>query len=215
MMKISITAEGIEKRYNRRKIFSDINFTLGEKSSLAITGRNGSGKSTLLKIIAGVLLPTRGEISLGVGDKIVMPSDLFTYVGFVAPYLQLYDEFTALENLRLLRKIRGVQIPDKTMLELLRKVNLFDRRNDFVRTYSSGMKQRLKYAFALLHEPFVLLLDEPVSNLDDEGIETVRQIIGEQKTKGILIIATNEHRDAELCQQMIDLNKQVGEGRKK
>jgi heme exporter protein A len=133
-------------------------------------------------------------------------------VGFVAPYLQLYDEFTALENLRLLRRIRGIRTSDETMLALLRRVNLFDRRNDFVRTYSSGMKQRLKYAFALLHEPPVLLLDEPASNLDDEGIATVRQIIEEQKKKGILIIATNEQHDAELCQQTIDLNKQTGRG---
>jgi heme exporter protein A len=211
-MSVSITAEGIEKRYNRRKIFSNINFALRENDSLAITGRNGSGKSTLLKIISGALSPTEGEISLTIENKNVAASDRFTLVGFVAPYLQLYDEFTALENLRLLRRIRGIRTSDETMLALLRRVNLFDRRNDFVRTYSSGMKQRLKYAFALLHEPPVLLLDEPASNLDDEGIATVRQIIEEQKKKGILIIATNEQHDAELCQQTIDLNKQIGRG---
>jgi heme exporter protein A len=211
-MSVSITADGIEKRYNRRKIFSNINFNLRENDSLAITGRNGSGKSTLLKIISGALSPTEGEISLTIENKNVAASDRFTLVGFVAPYLQLYDEFTALENLRLLRRIRGIRTSDETMLALLRRVNLFDRRNDFVRTYSSGMKQRLKYAFALLHEPPVLLLDEPASNLDDEGIATVRQIIEEQKKKGILIIATNEQHDAELCQQTIDLNKQIGRG---
>lgn len=209
-MSVSITADGIEKKYNRRKIFSNINFNLRENDSLAITGRNGSGKSTLLKIISGALSPTEGEISLTIENKNVAASDRFTLVGFVAPYLQLYDEFTALENLRLLRRIRGIRTSDETMLALLRRVNLFDRRNDFVRTYSSGMKQRLKYAFALLHEPPVLLLDEPASNLDDEGIATVRQIIEEQKKKGILIIATNEQHDAELCQQTIDLNKQIG-----
>jgi len=211
-MSVSITADGIEKRYNRRKIFSNINFNLRENDSLAITGRNGSGKSTLLKIISGALSPTEGEISLTIENKNVAASDRFTLVGFVAPYLQLYDEFTALENLRLFRRIRGIRTSDETMLALLRRVNLFDRRNDFVRTYSSGMKQRLKYAFALLHEPPVLLLDEPASNLDDEGIATVRQIIEEQKKKGILIIATNEQHDAELCQQTIDLNKQIGRG---
>jgi len=211
-MSVSITADGIEKKYNRRKIFSNINFALRENDSLAITGRNGSGKSTLLKIISGALSPTEGEISLTIENKNVAASDRFTLVGFVAPYLQLYDEFTALENLRLLRRIRGIRTSDETILALLRRVNLFDRRNDFVRTYSSGMKQRLKYAFALLHEPPVLLLDEPASNLDDEGIATVRQIIEEQKKKGILIIATNEQHDAELCQQTIDLNKQIGRG---
>lgn len=212
MMNLSVNAEGIEKRYNRRKIFSNINFTLHEKESMAITGRNGSGKSTLLKIIAGVLSPTKGDISLSVGNKDIPMHDWFTRVGFVAPYLRMYEEFTAAENLRLFSKIRGLSFSENAMFELLRRVNLFDRRNDYVRTYSSGMKQRLKYVFALIHEPPVLLLDEPLSNLDDEGIATVRQIISGQKDKGILIIATNEKQDAELCKEIIDLNTQFTGG---
>lgn len=212
MMNLSVNAEGIEKRYNRRKIFSNINFTLHEKESMAITGRNGSGKSTLLKIIAGVLSPTKGDISLSVENKDIPMHDWFTRIGFVAPYLRMYEEFTAAENLRLFSKIRGLSFSENAMLELLRRVNLFDRRNDYVRTYSSGMKQRLKYVFALIHEPPVLLLDEPLSNLDDEGIATVRQIISGQKDKGILIIATNEKQDAELCKEIIDLNTQFTGG---
>jgi heme exporter protein A len=210
-MGISITAIGIEKKYNRRKIFSDINFTLNETESLAITGKNGSGKSTLLKIIASALSPTKGEISFSDGSKKSPSSEWFKLIGFVSPYLQLYDEFSALENLYLFRKIRGIKISDDRISELLRKVNLYDRRNDAVHAYSSGMKQRLKYAFALLHDPPVLLLDEPTSNLDQEGIATVRQIIADQKKEGILIIATNERQDAELCQKNIGLNAQINE----
>lgn len=212
-MDVRLNAKGLTKYFNRRKIFSDIGFDLKNEDSLAITGRNGSGKSTLLKIVAGVLSPTHGQINL-INDGVqISPLERFEHIGFVAPYLQLYDEFTAMENLRLLNKIRNLSVADGTMTEFLRRLNLFERRNDYVRTYSSGMKQRLKYACALIHEPHILLLDEPTSNLDDEGINTVRQIIREHKEEGILVIATNEAEDTVLCSQTIDMNRQAGGGK--
>jgi len=209
MNTISFTTEKIAKTFNRRKIFSEISFSLNKSDSLAITGRNGSGKSTLLKILANVLSPTKGEIGMKINDKIVKPTDYFAYLGLVSPYLQLYDEFSGWENLDLFRRIRGVDASVDYLTELLRRVNLWERRNDYVRTYSSGMKQRLKYAFALIHRPPILLLDEPTSNLDTEGISTVYQIIEEQKKAGILIVATNDAEDMKKCEQVLDLNTQA------
>jgi heme exporter protein A len=208
MKTISFTTEKIAKTFNRRKIFSDISLSLKEFSSLAITGRNGSGKSTLLKILAGVLSPTRGEIVIKIDDESIKPVDYFTHLGLVSPYLQLYDEFTGLENLDFFRKVRGMNLNYEYLSELLKRVNLWERRNDYLRTYSSGMKQRLKYAFGLLHKPPILLLDEPISNLDAEGISTVYQIMEEQKKTGILIVATNDSEDIAMCEQAIDLNIQ-------
>ena len=128
------------------------------------------------------------------------------HIGFVSPYLNLYDEFTALENLQFLSSIRGtLQLNENRIKELLTRVGLWTRRDDFVGTFSSGMKQRLKYAFALLHEPAVLILDEPTSNLDAEGIEVVEHIIQEQKKSNILIIATNNNEEASSCDQQIQL----------
>jgi len=208
MNKVSFKADHIKKTFNRRNIFTDISFSLQAGDSLAITGKNGSGKSTLLKIFAGVLSPTTGKTELFWEDKIIKDSDRFNFIGLVSPYLQLYDEFTGWENLDLFRKIRMAVASDSFLDELLKKVNIWERRNDYVRTYSSGMKQRLKYAFALLHNPAILLLDEPTSNLDSEGRDTVYRIMDDQRNKGILIVATNESEDVMKCNNAIDLNAQ-------
>jgi heme exporter protein A len=132
---------------------------------------------------------------------------LFKYVGFVAPYLQLYDEFTGYETLEILAKIRGLKNFGERIESVLRSVNLYNRRNDIVRGYSSGMKQRLKYACALLHEPIVLVLDEPTANLDSEGVDMAWSIAREQKSKGILIVATNEPDEIQMCDEVINLDE--------
>jgi heme exporter protein A len=202
MSPVSLKAEGIQKVFNRRKIFSGISFAVKESDAMSITGRNGSGKSTLVKIIAGVLAPTSGALTVAVGEKVVSAADRHRYIGFVSPYLQLYDEFTGVENLELFCQIRGI---DADIHGLLEKVNLHARKNDLLRTYSSGMRQRLKYAFALIHRPPVLLLDEPTSNLDSEGKATVHRIVEEQRSNGIVIIATNDEEDRALCNHEIHL----------
>jgi heme exporter protein A len=211
MMKtIIFQTDNIAKTFNNRKIFSEISFSLKEKDSIAITGRNGSGKSTLLKILAGVLTPTRGTTELKIDGKIIKSEDYFNQLGLVSPYLQLYDEFTGWENLDFFRRVRNINVEDKYLDELLYRFNIWERRNDYVRTYSSGMKQRLKYAFALIHKPPILLLDEPTSNLDAEGISTVYDTMEEHKRDGILIVATNDSEDIKHCGQVIDLNNQTG-----
>ena len=212
MREITFSAAGVSKIFNRRRILSDIHFSLQTTHSLAITGRNGSGKSTLVKILSNVLSPTRGTIDLTIDGKPIPVVERFNYLGFVAPYLHLYDEFTGWENLHLFRNIRGLDIPVEFLGELLQRVNLLERKDDVVRTYSSGMKQRLKYAFALLHRPPILILDEPRSNLDAEGIATAYAIIEEQKQRGIVIIATNDHDDLAHCEHIISLN--IGNGAK-
>ncbi len=203
MTLVLLQAEKIAKTFNRRKIFSEIGLSAQLNDAVSITGRNGSGKSTLMKIIAGVLAPTSGTIALQVGDEAIPAADRHRYIGFVSPYLQLYDEFSGVENLELFCKVRGIEAD---IHALLARVNLSERKHDFVRTYSSGMRQRLKYAFALIHRPPLLLLDEPTSNLDAEGKETVHRIIDEQRRTGIVIIATNDEEDRALCNKEVHLD---------
>ncbi len=210
MAQVTLTADGLSKTFNRRRIFSGISFGLQSGSSLAITGRNGSGKSTLVKILCGVLTPTRGNVGMTLDGKTVPAADRFTLIGLVSPYLQLYDEFTGWENLRLSARIRGLAVRDEEITGLLERVALADRRNDYVRTYSSGMKQRLKYAFALLHRPPILVLDEPASNLDVDGVEIIRTMMTEQRRHGILIVATNDADDLGYCETVVDLNAPAG-----
>ena len=204
MNRITITATGVAKDFNRRSIFRNISFSLSSPSSLVITGKNGAGKSTLSKILAGLIGSTRGSITYTLNDKQVGIEEFKHYIGFVSPYLNLYDEFTALENLQLLSRIRATtQQNEVRMKELLSLVNLWQRRDDLVGTFSSGMKQRLKYAFALLHNPSVLILDEPTSNLDEEGIEFVQRMVKQKKEEGVLIVATNDKEEAGWCTQEI------------
>jgi heme exporter protein A len=202
----SLQAENITKEFNRRPVFRNITFTLTTPASLALTGKNGAGKSTLSKIVAGCMSTTQGSLSYRKNQKLVEREDIKDSIGFVSPYLNFYDEFTAQENLRFLSRIRTAILPDEERLkELLSVVNLWQRRNDQVGTFSSGMKQRLKYAFALLLSPSLLILDEPTNALDPEGIEFARHVIRQQKKQGILVIATSDRKEVEWCDQEIHL----------
>jgi len=205
MARVTLKVSGLKRVFSRRTVFSGIDFEIGENDSMAVTGRNGSGKSTLLKILAGVLSPSRGSIDLSLDAKPVSNDLRYRYVGFVAPYLQLYDEFTAIENLEFFRRVRGLQ-KNLPVVPLLERFGIADRKDDPLRTFSSGMKQRVKYAFALLHQPPVLLLDEPTSNLDAAGIDVVYRIIEEQQQRGIVIVATNNAEETGRCARVLDLD---------
>ena len=200
----TLSASRLKKVFNRRVIFEDISFSVGISQTLLITGRNGSGKSTLLKTLCGLLTPTAGTIHFG--GKGGGEVDRLASVGMVSPYLQMYDEFSAEENLTLSLSIRG-RAPDRERAEaMLEKVGLHARRKDPVRTYSSGMKQRVKYAFALIHDPSILMLDEPTANLDAQGIDMVRRIMEEQRRTGILAVATNDLSDVEQYDEQVNLD---------
>jgi heme exporter protein A len=124
---------------------------------------------------------------------------LYRSIGFVAPYLNLYDEFSAVENIRLFASVRGLSCTVSEASALLERVGLPTDRNDPIRAFSSGMKQRMKLVFAILHKPPVLLLDEPISNLDSDGVETVYAIIREQRRHGTVVVATNDQSDIDQC----------------
>ncbi len=202
---LTLAATNLKKLFNWRVIFRDISFEVSRGQTLLVTGRNGSGKSTLVKIISGVLTPTSGSVTVnGAGNG--KGNDRPDFVGLVSPYLQMYDEFSARENIQYALAIRGRRVDVAWIDELLRRVGLFDRRHDAVRTYSSGMKQRVKYAFALAHKPPVLLLDEPMANLDSEGTSIVRDIMTMQRNEGILVVATNDLSDIDHFDRRVDLN---------
>jgi len=208
-MKISLVCNELTKYFSHRLIFGNVSISLNEQNSIGIVGKNGSGKSTLIKVIAGIISQSKGEIKLSVDEKVV-PKDLhFKHIGLLSPYLSLYDELTGYENLDFFIKIKS---PDKSSSEkeekinfLLEKVGLFKRKKDLYKNYSSGMKQRLKLAFALLNDPALLLLDEPCANLDKEGIDVVYSFAEEQRKRGILIVATNEESDLKLCDTLISI----------
>lgn len=207
---ITLKVDNLKKRFERKTIFSNITFTLNIHRSLSIVGRNGIGKSTMLKTIAGLLAPTEGTINLEVNGKSIARSEHYKFLGFVSPYLQLYDEFTGLENLVLFKSMRGLSNDCSTLAStenLLNRFGIWQQRNDLVRTYSTGMKQRLKFAVALIHKPALLIIDEPTVNLDEDGQAKVLECINEQKENGIVIIATNNRDEFNWCDEILDLEE--------
>lgn len=171
---------------------------------LAVTGSNGSGKSTLVRIVAGVLAPTRGQVVLQSAGQAVPAAARPFSVGLVAPYLNVYDLYTARENLVFVGRVRGLKHLAPRVEAMLDLVHLRARADERVDTYSSGMKQRVRLAAALLAEPPVLLLDEPTSNLDAAGIRLVEEVLAQQRERGgLALLATNSEAEAALCERRL------------
>ncbi|MGE5498132.1 MAG: ABC transporter ATP-binding protein [Syntrophothermus sp.] len=207
MNNYQLKAENLTKIFGRRLIFKDLNFSFEQNGIYGIAGHNGSGKSTLVKIIAGIIGPSMGSIKHLLNNNAIKMEELHNHIGFVSPYLVLYDEFTAEENLRHFASIRGVEYNQEKVKYLFHEFRLYDRMADEVKGYSSGMKQRLKYIFALMHSPSLIILDEPTSNLDNAGKETVYKLIAEESAGSIVIVASNEDTDLALCSDTIQLEK--------
>ena len=205
MSNYSVEAISLNKVFGRRLIFNKLDFKFENNGIFGISGSNGSGKSTLIKIIAGITSPSTGNIIHSSNNITVIPEKLHNHIGFVSPYLVLYDEFSALENLKYFSAIRDIPLDLDKINYLLDKFLLLTRKDDYVKTYSSGMKQRLKFIFALMHSPQLLLLDEPTSNLDAEGKEKVYSILKNESSSSIILIASNEESDLEICSSRIQL----------
>lgn len=196
----------LSKRFGYRRLFEGLSFSLTAGQSLAVIGPNGSGKSTLLRILAGVLRPTAGEVHLQVSGRLVAGADRPFYVGLAAPYLQLYDGFTAGENLTFLARARGLSEGGRRVEAWLDRIGLRDFADEPVAIFSSGMRQRLRLAAALLADPPLWLLDEPRSNLDEAGRQLVEALLEEARANGrLVVVATNDAEEAAACMQQIDL----------
>jgi heme exporter protein A len=203
---LEIKLEHVSRRFGGRRVFSDVCADVCFGGILVVTGCNGSGKSTLLRIIAGLLTPSSGRVRMYVEGVEVDHATRRGLIGYVAPDLALYPELTGVENLVFFAKLRGIPMDRDRLAGLLSQVGLKGRGRDFVGNYSSGMQQRLKYAFALLHEPPVLLLDEPTANLDEEGIAMVQDTLCRQRRRGAVVLATNETRELTWGDAVVDLS---------
>jgi heme exporter protein A len=195
---IRISFSEVAKRYDLRVIFKAVSGEAVPGEVLVITGPNGSGKSTLLAILCGLLRPTRGEVRHCRGDADLGRDAWRLHLGVVAPSMAVYEELDAMENLGFFARVRGLDSSAERCRQGLLAVGLDPDRRTLVRGYSTGMAQRLKIAQALLHDPAVLVLDEPGSNLDPAGkiwLEAhVRELAAAGKT---VLLATNDPREME------------------
>ena len=203
----TLRVSDIGKHYGETLLFRNISFELHKGDVLAITGWNGAGKSTLLRILAGLVRPSSGAVEMFFNGNPVEKESRRRFIGMVAPAFSLYDELTGLENMEFFATVRGLSDEGNHCLDTLHRVGLSDHAGKTCRDYSSGMKQRLKLAQALLHEPPLLLLDEPGSNLDSRGITIVEEIIAEQRALGVTVIASNEKREAEYADRIFNLSQ--------
>jgi heme exporter protein A len=185
-------------RYGSLLLFRRLSFTLTGGESLAVTGANGAGKSTLLRILAGVLAPRAGTVTLSVDGTPMGEEEHPLRVGLVAPALGLYGALTARENVAFLAAARRLGDAAARIDAVLDRVGIADRADDPVSTFSSGMQQRVKYAAALLADPPLLLLDEPAANLDAPGRAMAASVVEEKLAQGdMVVVATNRAGEAE------------------
>ena len=199
-----IEARLLAHRYGTRIALESLDFVI-EPGVTAVTGANGSGKSTLLRIIAGLLRPTGGECRVSVGERALQPGARRGVLGLATPELSFYDELSALENLAFAAEARGLKTPVAAASVALERVELMSRAHDRAGALSSGMKQRLRLAFAALGDPPILLLDEPGSHLDEAGRATLDRWIAEESRRSLVLLATNEEREWRLAGRRIQL----------
>lgn len=183
-----IRAHGLEKRYGRRRVFAGIDFELEPKGFLLVTGPNGSGKTTLLRLLAGLAAPTRGTLEVAVDRG---------SLGFLAHEPLVYRELTGVENLDLFGRLYRVPERRERIGMLLERFALWDARNERVGSYSRGMTQRLALCRTLLHDPELVVLDEPFTGLDDEGAWLLDRQLDELAGVRTLVVSTHEPRRLE------------------
>ena len=202
-MQIHLSATA--KRFNKEWIFSNLEFNFSTGHHYALIGNNGSVKSTLLQIIAGYIGLTKGQINWSdTNNQPIDSSKIYQHISIVAPYLELVEELTALEQIAFHQQFKSIQ-PTLSPIELLTKIGLNKAADKQIRNFSSGMKQRLKLALAIFDQAPILLLDEPCSNLDKEGVKTYQQLIQDYALHKLIIVASNDIQEYSFCDQQLAL----------
>ena len=201
MASARIEAIGLSKSFAGTPLFADVSFAL-PAGVLAVTGPNGSGKSTLLKIVAGLLRPSSGSVRVEADGRALSAGDARTGIGWSGPDLAFYPELTAGENLAFFRRAAG--FPAGDVRARLDAVGLADTRQP-VEYFSTGMRQRLRIAFAALLDPAVLLLDEPTSGLDSGGRAAVERLVASARVRGPVLLASTDLGDLPQADQVLEL----------
>jgi ABC-type multidrug transport system ATPase subunit len=180
-----IHARGLAKRYGTKRIFDGLDLDVERGGFVVVNGPNGSGKTTLLRLVAGLVLPSAGELEVGVERG---------QLGFLAHEALVYRELTALENLDLYGRLYRVLERRERIGMLLERFDLWDARNERAGSFSRGMLQRLALCRTFLHEPTLLLLDEPFSALDTEGAELLERELAARRGSATFLVSTHDAR---------------------
>lgn len=202
---ISLSVQALSKSYNRKPIFTDLSFEHND-GILGVAGANGSGKSTLLRCLAYLTRAQKGSFKW-IDKEVELPKEeIKKTIGYAAPYINLYDELTVYENLEFLLQAAGLPTQITHINSQIDQVQMKDHRKKLFKSLSTGQRQRVKIAAALIRKPDIIFLDEPGSNLDKSGHDLIKRIVNMQKAKNkLVIIASNDPKEIKLCDQVIEL----------
>lgn len=202
---VNITLKDVGKQYNSDWIFSSLSCVLSPDKPTAILGSNGSGKSTLLQVILSSITPTLGEITYENNGETVNVENAFRLMSISAPYIELIEEFTLVEVIDFHRRLKPL-INNLTPNEVAEICKLEKNTEKLIRNFSSGMKQRVKLALAILSDTPVLLLDEPTSNLDQAGIDWYVELVMQYHKDRTVVVSSNSIKhEYGFCDKFIDL----------
>jgi ABC-type multidrug transport system ATPase subunit len=216
---MTITLNDAGKRFNRDWIFRHLNYEFNTGHSYAITGPNGSGKSTLLQSVAGAIGISEGRIDYtatsgkaanpagpirAASGGRIPPEYAYRHLSLAAPYLQVIEEMTVTEFLHFHAAFKPL-LPGYPAKEIIRRVGLESAAHKQIRYYSSGMKQRVRLAQALFSDTSIVLLDEPCTNLDTDGIALYRQLIHENTRDRLVIVSSNDVQEYDFCEERINI----------
>lgn len=204
-----IKIEGLVKNYGMLPVLRGVNLHVQPGQFVTLVGANGAGKTTLLRIVATLLSPTSGQVSVG-GWPLPQHADkVRRHMGLVSHHALLYGDLTAAENLMFFARLYDLNDRDARVEDALRTVGLLARQRDAVRTFSRGMTQRLTLARATLHEPDVLLFDEPYTGLDQEASQLLDELLRREHARGrtILMITHDLVHGLNLCDRIAILNR--------
>src|ERR1700744_5676314 len=204
MNPMTISLQNIGRRFNRDWIFRGIDYTFNNNKTYAILGPNGSGKSTLLQVLNGSLAPSTGILNYSYADTAIEISEVYKHLSLAAPYLELIEEFTLSEVIDFHFKFKSYKAGiDKTgVIELLAMEN---NKNKLIKYFSSGMKQRLKLALAFCSDTPMLMLDEPTSNLDNQGVEWYLNLVQKFAANRLTIICSNQEQEYSFCDEQLNI----------
>lgn len=191
---VSIELKNISKKFNREWIFKGVSIQLSPKSKTVILGGNGSGKSTLLQVIAGYLIPDKGELVYNLNSNTLKTEEIHEHISLASPYIDLTESYTLPELIEHVRCFKPFT-NNLTAKELISIIELEHAIKKPIKHFSSGMKQRVKLGLAILSDSSVLFLDEPLSNLDSNGIAWYKKMIEAYAKDKTIIVCSNAIRD--------------------
>ena len=203
-----IQVNGLVKDYGNRRALDSITFDANQGEIVGFLGPNGAGKTTTMRILTGYMPPTSGDAIVAGYDVVDESLEVRKRVGYLPETVPLYDDMTAIEYLKFMGELRRLPEPEERAFETLEMVNLDERADSFIGTFSKGMRQRVGLAQALLHRPEVLILDEPTIGLDPAQVVEIRNVIREIGKDRTVLFSTHILSEAQqICDRVLIINK--------